>query len=170
MNISKSVTDFIEPLWLKPRDLYRSIKRGEAKKVFKEQILRTQDSNLKMASAIGLGIFMGIIPLWGFQTIIAIFLAAFFRLNKIIVLLTTNISIPPLIPLVLYISFLTGGFIFNQSINIDFDKKFDFENIQNDLFQYYLGAIVLATLSGIFVGVMSYLLLLIFRQEVKPAK
>ena len=41
---------------------------------------------------------MGIVPIWGFQMLAALFLSYIFRLNKIIVLLFSNISIPPLIP------------------------------------------------------------------------
>lgn len=153
--------------WIKPRDIYRSIKRGEAKKIILEQIIRTQDSNLKMATAIGFGVFMGIFPIWGFQMLTAVFLAAFFRLNKAIVLVAANISIPPAIPFLLYLSFITGGLILNQTSNGDFDAQFDFANIQNDLLQYYIGAVVFAAIAGLLSGILSYFLLLIFRKELK---
>lgn len=167
MSIFNRIIIFISPLWMKPRDIYYSIRRGEAKKIFREQILRTQDSNLKMATAIGFGIFMGIFPIWGLQMLVAVFLAAFFRLNKAIVLLAASISIPPVIPFLLYLSFLTGGMLLNQRLNIEFNTQFDFENIQNDLFQYYIGAGFFASIAGLFSGVLSYILLFIFRKELK---
>lgn len=161
----KSLIVFISPLWLKPWEIYLSIRRGEAKKIFQEQIVRTQDSNLKMAAAIGFGIFMSIFPIWGFQMLMAIFLAAVFRLNKAIVLLAANLSIPPLIPFLIYLSFLTGGVLLNQSSAIDFNTQFDFENIQNDLFQYYIGAVFFAGIAGFISGFISYILLSIFRKK-----
>lgn len=157
---------FIALLWIKPRDLYRSIKRGEARKIIREQILRMQDSNRKMAIAIGFGIFMGIFPVWGFQMLIAVFLASIFRLNKVIVLVAANISIPPVIPILLYMSFVTGGLLLNQSSQFDFNPQFDFENIKNDLFQYYIGAIVFSVLAGLLSGIVSYFLLIAFRKEI----
>ena len=166
ISLLNTVFVLIALLWIKPRDLYRSIKRGEARKIIREQILRTQDSNLKMAIAIGFGIFMGIFPVWGFQMLIAVFLASLFRLNKAIVLVAANISIPPVIPVLLYFSFVMGGLILNQSSHLDFNPQFDFENIKNDLFQYYIGAVVFAALSGLLSGIVSYFLLNFFRNEI----
>ncbi|MDA3905836.1 MAG: DUF2062 domain-containing protein [Bacteroidales bacterium] len=161
----KSFRLYITTLHQKPRDLYRRIKSGELKKIFREQILHAQDSNLKIAASIGFGIFMSIFPIWGFQTLAAIFLAIFFRLNKAIVIIAVNISIPPVIPVFLYISFIIGGLLLNQSVNIAYDKQFDFKNIQNDLVQYYFGAIIFAIISGIIIGLISYFLLLLFKKE-----
>lgn len=166
ISLLNTVFVFIALLWIKPRDLYRSIKRGEARKIIREQILRMQDSNRKMAIAIGFGIFMGIFPVWGFQMLIAVFLASIFRLNKVIVLVAANISIPPVIPILLYMSFVTGGLLLNQSSQFDFNPQFDFENIKNDLFQYYIGAIVFSVLAGLLSGIVSYFLLIAFRKEV----
>ena len=153
-------------IWNRTRDLYTRIRNGEAKKVFREQILEVHDSNKKIAIAIGFGIFMSIFPIWGFQTAVAIFLAAFFRLNKVLVVILTSISIPPVIPVYLYLSFITGGYILNQSSTVSFSKHFNFENIQNDLFQYYLGAIIFSIATGLLIGIISYLVLLLFRKEV----
>ena len=41
-------------------------------------------------------IFDGIVPLWGYQMLITLFLAHLFRLNKVIALVAANISIPPI--------------------------------------------------------------------------
>jgi glycosyltransferase involved in cell wall biosynthesis len=166
ISILNTVFVLISLLWIKPRDLYRSIKRGEVKKIIREQILRTQDSNRRMAIAIGFGIFMGIFPVWGFQMLIAVFLASFFRLNKIIVLAAANISIPPVIPVLLYFSFVMGGLILNQSSPLEFNPQFGFENIKNNLFQYYIGAVIFASLTGVISGFISYFLLIAFRKEI----
>lgn len=166
ISLLNTVFVLIALLWIKPRDLFRSIKNGEAKRILKEQILRTQDSNRRMAVAIGFGFFMGIFPIWGFQMLAAVFLASIFRLNKAIVLVAANISIPPLIPFILYLSFLSGGLILNQSAQLDFSVQFDFENVKNDLFQYYLGAIVFAAFIGLVGGVISYFMLKLFRKEI----
>ena len=166
ISILNTVFVLIALLWIKPRDLYRSIKRGEARKIIREQILRTQDSNRKMAIAIGFGIFMGIFPVWGFQMLIAVFFASLFRLNKAIVLVAANISIPPVIPILLYLSFVTGGLLLNQSSQLDFNPQFNFENIKNDLFQYYIGAVVFSAIAGLLSGIVSYFLLIAFRREI----
>jgi len=163
MKIVSTISMFIQSLSIRIRDYFKGLKKENLKIFFQEQILQTQDSNLRIASAIGFGIFMGIVPIWGFQTVAAIFIAAIFRLNKAIVVIATNISFPPIIPMVLYISFLTGGFLLNKKSNILFSKQFDLVNIKDDLLQYYLGALVLAILTGVIFWLISYFLLLLFR-------
>ena len=85
--------------------------RGIRKKGW-QQIIGTKESNLKLSLAVGFGVFMGIVPIWGYQMITAIMLAYFFRLNKVIVVLAANISFPPVIPIIVYLSFWLGGFFF----------------------------------------------------------
>ncbi len=55
----------------------------------------------QVALAVGLGLFWGIAPFWGFQMVIAAALAHRLRLNKAITLLASNISVPPLVPFIL---------------------------------------------------------------------
>ena len=74
---------------------------SNCKRFFTDNVLKTRESNLKIVLAIMLGIFMGIVPLWGYQMLITLFLAHLFRLNKVIALVAANISIPPMIPLLL---------------------------------------------------------------------
>jgi len=165
ISLLNTVLVLIALFWIKPRDLYRRIQGGQMKQIIQEQILRTQDSNTKMALAIGFGVFMGIFPVWGFQMLIAVFLAALFKLNKAIVLVAANISIPPVIPVILYLSYVTGGLILGQSVRIDFSPQFNFESFGNNLLQYYLGAVVFSVIAGLFATLVSYVLLMLFRKD-----
>jgi len=63
-----------------------------------------------------LGVFMGIFPIWGYQMITAIVLAHVFKLNKFIVIVAANISIVPMIPVILYLSYITGGFVMGKEL------------------------------------------------------
>lgn len=151
----------------KPRNFYSRFKNGELKRILREQLLATGESNAKIAMAIGFGLFMSIFPIWGFQTLAALFLAAFFKLNKGIVLVATSVSIPPIIPFYLYASFYIGGWVMGQSSAIRFSNQFSFATIQADLLQYYTGAAIFALLMGVLFAAVGYLLLSIFRKEPK---
>ncbi|MBN2237900.1 MAG: DUF2062 domain-containing protein [Bacteroidales bacterium] len=164
-SVLNSVLFLIAILWIKPRDLYRNIRNGNARKIFNEHILRTQDSNAKIALAIGFGFFMGIFPIWGFQMLVAVFLAAMFKLNKAIVLVAANISIPPLIPFILYFSYWIGGIALGTNKAIGFSAHFSFENVQNDLVQYYFGAVLLSSIVGVLGGLISYIIFFFFRKK-----
>lgn len=150
----------------------------QKKKGIKE-IIGANDSNFKIASAIGFGIFMGIFPVWGFQMIIAGFIAHFVRLNKVIVLLASNISIPPFIPVILYLSFKVGELILpgdSQNVSVLtnelivlFDNGFhwsDFFRILGESLKLYLiGAIVLSIIAALFTWVIALVSLRIFRNQ-----
>lgn len=44
---------------------------------------------------------MGIVPIWGFQLLVGIPLAVLMRMNKVLFIAAANISIPPMIPLII---------------------------------------------------------------------
>lgn len=93
---------------------------------------------------------MGIVPVWGFQLALAIALSFLFRLNKALVIIAANISIPPMIPLILFLSHYTGAFWMGEKAQkISFGKEITLELVQNNFVQYVLGGITLAVLAGV---------------------
>lgn len=109
---------------------------------------------------------MGIVPIWGFQLLVAITLSILFRLNKTLVIVAANISIPPMIPFILYGSLLTGSLWVGKNaiyptsidaINLDFVKM--------SLFQYVSGAITLAVIAGLAMGFFTYVFLTVIKTK-----
>ena len=125
---------------------------------FKEQIKLELASPKKLSFTIGFGIFMGIVPFWGFQMMIAFALAQLMKLNKTLVIIAANISIPPLIPFILLGSYWIGGTILEKEgggpliqnlKNISDVTLEDFLNdLGNDFLQYVMGAFILAFILG----------------------
>lgn len=112
----------------------------------------------------GFGIFMGIVPLWGFQLLIAIALSIVLKLNKALVIIAANISIPPMIPLILFLSHYTGKIgMGDKAVDLSFNRQINFETFQNSLIQYILGAILLAIVAGLFFGLMTYVVLRVLK-------
>jgi uncharacterized protein (DUF2062 family) len=100
---------------------------------------------------------MGIVPIWGFQMLVAIMLSVLFRLNKALVIIAANISIPPMIPVVLYLSHLTGKIWMGKNAkSINFSDEITLELIHNNFVQYVYGAITLASVSGLVFGAITY--------------
>ena len=100
---------------------------------------------------------MGIAPVWGFQLLIAITLSFLFRLNKALVIIAANISIPPMIPVIIFLSHVTGAFWMGKKAqHISFSTEITFEMIRANFLQYVLGAITLAIVSGVIFGVLTY--------------
>ena len=130
-----------------------------------EHLFNPEHTDRKKALSVGFGIFMGIIPIWGFQLIVAISLSVFFKLNKALVIIAANISIPPMIPIIIYLSHLCGAlWMGKHGQRITFDQELTIDSVMNNLVQYIAGAITLAVASGLVGGAITYIVLKTFRR------
>lgn len=149
-------------LYIKPRDYFRSFKKKGFRRFFLEDLLHSEDSKLKKSLSVALGVFIGLSPLWGFQTIIVLFLAFIFRLNKLIAFAFSNISLPPLIPFIIYGSLKIGSSILGMPNPEPFDWS-AFRSYQafleQHLSEYLTGSIILSVSCAIIFGILTYFLL-----------
>ena len=150
-------------IWYYPRKFF-SIRTWD---IIKHEAIKPEESNFKKALSIGFGFFMGIVPVWGFQLLIGIPLAVLFRMNKVLFIAAANISIPPMIPFILYGSFLCGQLFLTGETNPAQLGDLSLEAIQNNAYQYIIGACVFATLAFAASFLMSFALLKAFRKEPK---
>ena len=155
-------------LYIKPRDFFRKAKKKGFKKFFLEDILESNDSNFKKAAAIALGIFIGMSPFWGLQTVLLLFFATILRLNKVIAYLSSNVSFPPFIPFIIYGSLKMGSYFVSNESTLVLDSSLTFDDIQKNATQYIVGSLILASVSAITVGLLSYLLLTAFSKKRIP--
>lgn len=130
-----------------PWRFLRAMTKENIRRFFDKQVIHAPDSNFRMACAIGWGVFCGIIPLWGYQMIFAVVTAHFMRLNKVVALVFSNISIPPMIPFILYGSLLTGAAITGSDLSFA-PETVSIEFLGRSLTQYLVGSFALAALSG----------------------
>lgn len=150
-------------IWYYPRKLF-SIQTWN---VIKHEAIKPEESNFRKALSIGFGFFMGIVPLWGFQLLIGIPLAVLFRMNKVLFIAAANISIPPMIPFIIYGSFLCGQLFLTGETNTEQLADLSLESVQNNVYQYAVGACIFATIAFIASFLVSFVLLKIFRKEPK---
>ncbi|WP_291909588.1 DUF2062 domain-containing protein [Chitinophaga sp. CB10] len=170
ISVLNTVLVFITLVYIKPRDLIRYLSKWENwKKLWREEVLNPGESNAKKAAAIGFGVFMGIVPIWGFQLVTAILLSIRFKLNKALVVLAAHISTPPLTIGVLYASFITGKIFMGQSSRdlLFLGQTLDAiqATIKANFLQYVVGAVTLAIGAGLAAGLVSFALLSIFRRK-----
>lgn len=130
----------------------------------KENITHSKESNSKIATSIGLGVFFGIIPFWGYQMITAGVTAHFLKLNKVLTVASSNISMPPMLPFILLGSVITGGLVMDAPTNLTLEN-INFESISASFYQYLIGSIILAIGSGLVIGFISYITLKIFKRS-----
>ncbi|WP_295675852.1 DUF2062 domain-containing protein [uncultured Mucilaginibacter sp.] len=116
------------------------------------QLYDPNQSDERKAFSAALGVFLGIIPIWGFQTISAIFLSVFFRLNKAFVLIFSHISLPPLLPLVIFLSYKAGSLWMPGN----FHGTGSTQNLNAHLQQYIYGSISLAAVAAVVTGWLTF--------------
>ena len=69
------------------------------------------ETSSRLALAVGMGLFCGIAPIWGYQMVVAALLAHKLRLNKAIALTASNISIPLVAPFILAGGLILGHYL-----------------------------------------------------------
>jgi uncharacterized protein (DUF2062 family) len=151
-------------LYIKPRDFLRKLFSKSIRQHFMEQVNNPEITNVNIALSIGLGVFMGIAPIWGYQMITAVFVAHLMKLNKPLTLIFSNISIPPLIPVILFFSVKTGELLSGTETGIGFHTELTFDTIKSLFLVYLSGSIVFGLLMALLSGLTALLLLATFRK------
>lgn len=159
ISVVNLVLVFLTFFYIAPRQFLRSFKKKRLSDFVKENVFGSEDSVEKKAVSIGFGVFMGIAPVWGFQTALVISLSVFLRLNKVLSFAFSNISIPPFIPFIIYASLIVGGLVlpsgtYQHTFRLD---EISFSTIQTHFVQYVVGSFMLAFLAAVSAGVTSYM-------------
>lgn len=151
-------------LYYYPWKFLRMLTKENIQTFIKHNITESPESNARISSAIALGILLGIVPLWGYQMILAAIVAHILKVNKLITLISSNISVPPMIPFILYGSFWTGGLILGRDGVLNFDD-ISFDKVYGDLLQYITGAMVFAVACATLAFIISIIILKVFRKK-----
>jgi len=170
ISILNTLLVLIAFLYIKPSRALRSLfKKRDWANFFKEEVFNVHEPHYVKAMSVGLGICMGILPIWGFQLVTAIFLSIVLKLNKALVILAANISIPPLVPLIIFFSYKTGAvWMKDGGGELTFSNSLTFESIKSNFQQYLYGSITLAIVSGVLCGLVTWVLLSLFRKKTSP--
>lgn len=155
ISLLNSVLVLIAFLWYWPCQFIRSISRSK-------------ESNLRISLAVMLGVFMGIVPIWGYQMITAALIAHLLGLNKVITLVASNISIPPMIPFILFGSYATGAWLLHKPFSLVLHEV-TFETVKESLIQYLAGSMVFAVICGVTAGFVCLCILSVVRKSVSDS-
>ena len=147
-----------------PWKFLQALTYSNIKNFIDTQIIHSKDSNLRMAAAMGWGVFCGIIPIWGYQMVFAGLSAHFMRLNKIVAIVFSNVSIPPMIPFILYGSMVAGAWMLNID-NIFSIDNVSLQSVGQSLCQYLIGSVALATISGMAVFAIALVMMVLCKRR-----
>ncbi len=132
----------------------------------REYILNSGDSNIKLSLSVSLGLFIGVTPIWGWQIVTTLGLAHLLKLNKFVAVSVSNISLPPMLPFVIFLSYLIGGWAMGvNTTNIHYMPGSGLQWIRENIIQYLLGSVLLGLSLALVMGPVTYLILSIFRKN-----
>lgn len=165
ISVLNTVLVMLALLWFRPYLFFSQMTWKSFKALIRKELLNPEESNRVKVASVMLGAFMGVAPLWGWQMAIALGLAIAFKLNKVITLAVSNISIPPMIPIILYLSYITGGLVLGNGMGIEFTTDITFDFVAENLYQYVIGSLIFGMILALVLGFITYIALLIFRKN-----
>ncbi len=151
-------------LYYLPVRLIKYVRSKGLWEIIKQEARKPEESNFSKALSVGFGFFMGIVPIWGFQLIVGIPLSVYFKMNKVLFLTAANVSLPPLIPFIIFGSYKFGGLFYKNGVQLKSVQDFTLESIHLNFVQYFMGGTLLAIIAGLTGFGIAYLLFYIFRK------
>jgi uncharacterized protein (DUF2062 family) len=139
------------------------------RKLYQNIFQHPDESNARKASSVGFGVFMGIVPVWGFQLLIGIPLALMMRLNKALFLIAANISIFPFTAFWLVASLAMGKWMLGHEWNLKMSGM-TLERVKQDGLAFFAGGTVLSIVMGIIAFLLTYISLKLFRKTPATAR
>lgn len=163
ISILNTILVIITLFYIIPRNFIQNFRKKSFKRFIKEDVLESDGNNRTKAFSIALGVFVGFSPFWGFHTLLVISLSVLFKLNKVLAFVASNVSLPPFIPFIIAASlFLGSPFVAGESDLLHEELNFDL--IKNNLLQYVIGSLILAST----MSVISWVATFLFLNKVSP--
>jgi uncharacterized protein (DUF2062 family) len=108
----------------------------------------------QLATAAALGIFLGVLPLIFCHTIIILFTASFFRLNKVVAVGASQLCTPPLVPA---LCIEVGHFIRYGRFLTEISLETLGYQALDRLLEWLIGSLFLAPFLAVFIGITIYI-------------
>lgn len=129
-----------------------------------KKLLSQRMSPGKLAAAGALGVFIGTLPLIGIHTITILFMAGFFRLNKIAALSTSQLCMPPLVPA---LCIETGYFMRHGKFLTEISLETLGYQALERFYEWVLGSLLLAPLMAAMMGGIIYMMAFCLKRTVR---
>lgn len=150
------------------RVIFRALTWTNIKKFIRKNFFDKDEPISIKAASVGWGVFMGIFPVWGFQMLVCGILAHLFKLNKAISILSSNISSPPFLPLIIYGSYKMGEWVLppdrETPLDLDVIEADPAQFLVDSSLQYFVGSVLMATACGALAALASYVLFYLYKK------
>ena len=163
ISILNTLLVLVSLLYIKPRNFLRLCTWKNICAFFDRNLIHVQDSNRKIVFSVWTGTFCAFLPFYGYQLILAVFLAHRLKLNKLVAGAFSAVSLPPLIPFIVFGSYWLGCAILGRECLVSLNEM-TFEIAGRVLQEYILGGLVFAAVASSLFAAFSALILKLFRR------
>lgn len=143
--------------WVHQKAFHSGSRKQRWRRTARALLLQESLTPAPFSSCIGVGVFCGIVPVWGFQTALALVLAQRLGLSRTLTVLASNVSMPAFTPIILYLSLLTGHVVLNAEL--DFTLSLDSMTLATTgtyALEYLVGSILFAGLAAMTATFLSF--------------
>lgn len=124
----------------------------------------------RIALGVSYGVFIGVLPIYGFHWFLAIGLAILIpRVNKLALILGTNVSLLPAIPFITWASYEIGRLVLPKDyppLTFEYFKNLTFKNAHD----FYIPLIIGSLILGVICAVISYYIIIYVINKLKKNK
>jgi uncharacterized protein (DUF2062 family) len=142
--------------WFIPRRLRTEWSYGiktPATHTLREIFSENTEDPFRLALAIGIGLFFGIVPIWGFQMATAALVAHWLRLNKAVALIASHVSFGPAGILITSVSIILGHWLFTGEW---LAWPLHWSRLGQYFWQWIVGSLVLASVTAVLGTMAAY--------------
>ncbi len=122
----------------------------------KRLFTKNSENPLKIALAISLGVFIGILPIWGVMLLLGIASAHLLKLNKLLVLLATNIHFTPLFPIIAFFCLKIGFLVTGNDFGFPPMNEINLELLRSYFWFYVIGSLPIALITASITGLITF--------------
>ncbi len=136
-------------------------------------LLKLNNTPHDIALGVSVGVFIAILPIYGFHTLVMIIAAILIRrANKIAIFLGTNISLPPTLPFITWVGYDIGRAVLNRGYAPLSWSDFRYMSFQKFIRLYpplFLGSIILGIICAVVFYILTLIVLKILKKRHKHA-
>ncbi len=143
-------------------------KIGKIKQQF-INLLTTNHEPKQIALGVAIGVFIGISPFYGLQTCIALLVALLIlKINKLSIILGTQISLPPIYIFILCINYQIGKFVLCKPyspLSLSALRDFTYEKFIDIFIALSVGSVIFGIICSILVYFLTLKIVVILRNK-----
>lgn len=137
-------------------------------------LLRLNNTPHEVALGAAIGVFIAILPFYGFHTLMVLVAAVLIkRANKIAILVGTNISLPPTVPFITWTAYDIGRFMLGKQypplVWSDF-KNITFQKVADKYPALLAGSFILGIICAIIFYFLTYNFVKVLRKRKEHAR